>query len=123
MSPLIYVPKSQHESSIGEYPDDCVWEDLEFPDDCVWDGPEFLTIKAPLQARYQAISVNNLSTIKPLFTDVLDIDNCDGDIICDQLSDLSESGSNDFDRIKSLYTWLWNFLSRRKSNKAMERVK
>ncbi|KAL7908107.1 hypothetical protein GGI35DRAFT_469887 [Trichoderma velutinum] len=109
---LIYVPQRQYAIS-----------NIESPDGCVWEGPESLTIKTPLQARYKSMSINNFPTIELLFTDVLGIGNCDEKIICAQLSDLSESGSNDFNRIKSLYAWLWNFLSKKKSNEAMELVK
>ncbi|UKZ78366.1 hypothetical protein TrVFT333_006103 [Trichoderma virens FT-333] len=110
---LIYVPpgKSQYNSSrlsSGE---------------CVWDGPKSLTIKAPLLATYKALSVENLSTIAPFFTEVLGIGNCDEEILCAQLDDLRESGSNDFDRIKSLYISLWEFLRKKTSNEARELIR
>ncbi|KAL7793993.1 hypothetical protein V8C43DRAFT_280823 [Trichoderma afarasin] len=109
---LIYIPSSK-------------FEDLRMaaPGQCVWEGPESLTIKAPLKARYKAMSIESLSSLEPLFTEVLGIGNCDEETICDQLNNLRESGSTDFDRIKSLYKSLWGLLSKNKSNEARELVK
>lgn len=93
---LIYVPKSKYRASVHMS-----------SNDCVWDGPESLSIKAPLLALYRAMPIKNLSTITLFITDVLGIGNCDEQIICAQLDNLRESGSKDFDRIKSLYSSLW----------------
>lgn len=93
------------------------------PGECVWDGPESLTIKAPLLATYKAMSVENLSNITPFFTEVLGIGNCDEEILCAQLDNLRESGSNDFDRIKSLYISLWELLRKKTPNEARELIK
>lgn len=82
-----------------------------------------MTIKEPLEVRYKALAINNLSIIRLLFTDVLGVGNCDEKTICDQLNNLRESGSTDFDRIKSLYKSLWGLLSKNKSNEARELVK
>lgn len=92
------------------------------PKDCVWEGPESLTIQAPLQARYKAMPIKNLSLLEPFFTKVLGIGNCDEGTICAQLDNLRESGSKDFDRIKSLYNSLWELLRVNKSAKDKELI-
>ncbi|KAL6793013.1 hypothetical protein J3E68DRAFT_451446 [Trichoderma sp. SZMC 28012] len=109
---LVCIPKTQHGyfRVADQY-------------DCVWEGPESLTIKEPLEVRYKALGINNLSTVRLLFTDVLGVGNCDEKTICDQLNSLRESGSNDWGRIKSLYKSLWSLLSKNKSNEARELVK
>ncbi|EHK18343.1 uncharacterized protein TRIVIDRAFT_47475 [Trichoderma virens Gv29-8] len=109
---LLYVPWSK-------YP----YTDRPSPAECVWDGPKSLTIKAPLLAIYKAIPVENLSTITPFFTEVLGIGNYDEKILCDQLDDLRESGSNDFDRIKSLYISLRELLGKKTSNETRELIR
>ncbi|PKK48916.1 hypothetical protein CI102_6559 [Trichoderma harzianum] len=108
---LIYVPKTKYSASSHIS-----------PKDCVWDGPESLTNKAPLLARYQAMSINTwyLSSIESFMTSVLDIGHCNEGIICDQLDDLRSCGSNDFDRIKGLYTSLWGMLRKKKLNDSRE---
>ncbi|KAK0758152.1 hypothetical protein N5P37_009453 [Trichoderma harzianum] len=109
---MVYIPKTQHGNfrSVDQK-------------HCVWEGPESLTMKEPLEVRYKALAINNLSIIRLLFTDVLGVDNCDEKTICDQLNNLRESGSTDFDRIKSLYKSLWGLLSKNKSNEVRELVK
>ncbi|KAK4077822.1 uncharacterized protein Triagg1_3516 [Trichoderma aggressivum f. europaeum] len=109
---LIYVPSSKYQNF-----------NLTFPKDCVWEGSESLTIQAPLQARYKAMPVKNLSLLEPFFTKVLSIGNCDEGTICAQLDDLRESDSNDFDRIKTLYNSLWELLRINKSEKIKELIK
>ncbi|KAH0527319.1 hypothetical protein TsFJ059_002332 [Trichoderma semiorbis] len=109
---LVYIPKTQYGCFRSVYQNKCVWE-----------GAESLTIKEPLEVRYKALAIDNLSTIRLLFTDVLGVGNCDEKTICDQLNNLRESGSTDFDRIKSLYKSLWALLSKNKSNEARELVK
>ncbi|QYS99675.1 hypothetical protein H0G86_006795 [Trichoderma simmonsii] len=105
----IYVPWSKYQNF-----------SLTVPKDCVWEGPESLTIQAPLQARYKAMPIKNLSLLEPFFTKVLGIGNCDEGTICAQLDNLRESGSKDFDRIKSLYNSLWELLRVNKSAKDKE---
>ncbi|KAL7954137.1 hypothetical protein V8C34DRAFT_320194 [Trichoderma compactum] len=109
---LIYVPPSKYQS---------FWAAL--PEQCVWEGPESLTIKAPLKARYKAMSIENFSSLEPLFTEILGIGNCDEETICAQLNALRKSGSNNFNRVKSLYTSLRAILSKNTSTKARELVK
>ncbi|KAL7930143.1 hypothetical protein V8C35DRAFT_313668 [Trichoderma chlorosporum] len=109
---LVLVPKN-HSLDFEQFP----------PDQCVWEGTESLTIKAPLQARYKAASMKNLSFIASFMTDVLRIGNCDEKIICAQLDDLRGSGSDDFVRIQSLYTSLWDMLRKKRSSEARDLMK
>lgn len=92
-------------------------------EDCVWEGPETLTIKAPLQARYKAMPIKNFSSVASFMTDVLGIGNCDEDIICAQIIDLGRFYEVDFDRLKNLYSSLWDLLRKKKPGEARKLMK
>ncbi|KAL7941030.1 hypothetical protein V8C42DRAFT_335914 [Trichoderma barbatum] len=110
---LIYIPKSKYSPSLYMSPNDCVWE-----------GPEALSIKAPLQARYKAMSMHNIfSSVASFMTNVLQIGNCDEEVICAQLDNLRESGSCDFERIHSLYMALWKMLKTKNTDEARSLTK
>jgi hypothetical protein len=112
---LIYVPKNKYSACHRMSPRDCVWE-----------GPGILSKKTPLKARYEATSISqreNFSSIIEFFTNTLGIANCDEKVIYTELIDLKDSDSHDFERIYSLYNWLWQILSKKNAGKSKALMK